>query len=77
MITKLSKLIYHITDDCMRPGEVRQYVAGDKAERILPIVKPYGIEIFDGIIYVGDIRTATITTLNLKKRKAYRSLQLK
>lgn len=43
-------------------------VVGQESE-ILPIVKPYGIEMYNGKIYVCDIRNSSVTVLDLRKKE--------
>jgi sugar lactone lactonase YvrE len=45
-----------------------KFVAGDEEEKPIPITKPYGVEIYDGIVYVCDVGAGVVKTLNLKER---------
>jgi hypothetical protein len=46
-----------------------KFVAGEEQEKPTAIVKPYGIDIYDGIIYVCDVDRGVVVTLNLKARE--------
>jgi DNA-binding beta-propeller fold protein YncE len=45
-----------------------RFVAGEEEEKPMAITKPYGVEIYDGIIYVSDVGAGVVKTLNLKER---------
>lgn len=44
-------------------------MVGEEERKPAVIVKAYGVEIFDGVIYVCDTRRGAIVTLDLKNRK--------
>ncbi len=50
-------------------SKLLQFVAGSEVKKPKVINKPYGIDIFDGIIYVCDVRSHSIITLDLNKKK--------
>jgi len=43
-----------------------KFVAGDEVEKPITIRKAYGVDIYDGIIYVCDVGAGVVVTLNLK-----------
>lgn len=46
-----------------------EFVAGEEQEKPRVIGKAYGVDIFDGVIYVGDTGSGAVVTLNLKTKK--------
>lgn len=44
------------------------FIAGDEQEKPRPIKKAYGVDIYDGVIYVCDFGSGAVSVLNLKKR---------
>jgi len=46
-----------------------QMIYGDDRQQVLPIVKPYGVRMFNGCIYVCEIRTKGITILDLRNKQ--------
>jgi len=52
-----------------KKSKLFKFVAGADLEKPKTINKPYGIAIFEGIIYVCDIRSNAVVTLDLKERK--------
>jgi len=51
-----------------KKSKLFRFVAGEKENRVTPIRKPYGVEIFEGIIYVCDLRSSALITMDLNKR---------
>ena len=51
-----------------KKGKLFRFVAGDEEEKPIPIIKPYGVDIYDGIIYVCDVKVGVVKTLDLKNR---------
>jgi DNA-binding beta-propeller fold protein YncE len=49
-----------------KKGKFFRFVAGDEEEKPIPISKPYGVDIYNGIIYVCDVKDGVVKTLNLK-----------
>ncbi|MCP5101778.1 MAG: 6-bladed beta-propeller [bacterium] len=45
------------------------FVAGDEQEKPRPIKKAYGVEMCDGVIYVCDLRSHAVVTLNLDTKE--------
>lgn len=43
-----------------------KFVAGEEEAKPREIRKAYGVDIFDGVIYVGDTKGGVVVTLNLK-----------
>jgi DNA-binding beta-propeller fold protein YncE len=52
-----------------KKGKLLQFVAGEEEEKPRGIQKAYGVEIYDGVIYVCDIGGGVVVTLNLKTRE--------
>ena len=46
-----------------------KFVAGDEQEKPRPIKKAYGVDMCDGVIYVCDLRSHAVVTLNLVTRE--------
>jgi len=46
-----------------------KFVAGDEVEKPRPIKKAYGVEMCDGVIYVCDLRSHAVVTLDLKTKE--------
>lgn len=46
-----------------------KFIAGDEVEKPRIIKKAYGVDMFDGVIYVCDIRGKAVVTLNLRTRE--------
>lgn len=42
-----------------------KFVAGKDEKKPLEILKPYGVELFEGILYVADMKAGAVDTLNL------------
>ena len=60
---------YRLSSDIIPPRSgFQRLVFGGKAEA-LPINKPYGVEMWDGKIYVCDIRAASVVVLDLKQKE--------
>lgn len=51
-----------------KKSKLFNFVAGDEQEKPRPIKKAYGVGILDGVIYVCDIRSTAVVTLNLETR---------
>jgi len=54
------------SDDVKKKSSFFKFVAGAKATKAQPIKKPYGVGIFEGIIYICDLRSNAIILINLK-----------
>lgn len=50
-------------------GKFDQLIYGKEPEQVLPLNKPYGVEMWNGRIYVRDIRNGTVTVLDLRNRQ--------
>lgn len=57
------------TDIQKKKSKFFKFVAGDEQEKPKPIKKPYGVEMCDGVIYVCDIRSTAVISLNLKTKE--------
>ncbi len=56
------------SSDIKQKSSLFKFVAGEKELKVLPIKKPYGVGIFEGVIYVCDLRSNAVIVMNLKKR---------
>ncbi len=52
-----------------KKSKLFKFVAGDEEEKPQGIKKAYGVDIFDGVIYVCDVTGKAVVTLNLKKKE--------
>lgn len=52
-----------------KKSKLFKFVAGDEQEKPKPIKKAYGVDILDGVIYVCDLRSPAVVTLNLETRE--------
>ncbi len=59
----------HSADIKKKKSKFFKFVAGDEQEKPKPIKKPYGVGMLDGVIYVCDIRSTAVITLNLETKK--------
>ena len=50
-------------------SKLDELVLGKEAHEVLPISKPYGIEMWNGRIYVTDLRNASVTIFDLRNHK--------
>jgi streptogramin lyase len=50
-------------------GGFEQMVYGAEQEEVLPVQKPYAVRMWDGRVYVTEIRSAGVTVLDLPKRQ--------
>ena len=51
-----------------KKGKLFKFVAGKDEAKTKFIRKPYGVDIFEGVVYVCDLRSNAIVTLDLKKK---------
>ena len=54
------------TDVKKKKSKFFKFVAGDEVEKPITIRKAYGVDIYDGVIYVCDVGAGAVVTLNLK-----------
>jgi DNA-binding beta-propeller fold protein YncE len=52
-----------------KKSKLFKFVAGDEQEKPKFIKKAYGVDIMDGVIYVCDLRSAAVVTLNLETKE--------
>jgi len=52
-----------------KKGKLLQFVAGEEEEKPRGIQKAYGVDIYDGVIYVCDIGGGVVVSLDLKTRE--------
>ncbi len=52
-----------------KKSKLFNFVAGDEQEKPKPIKKAYGVDMMDGVIYVCDLRSPAVVTLNLETRE--------
>jgi hypothetical protein len=57
------------TDVQPAKGKLDQLIYGKEPEQVLPLNKPYGVEMWNGRIYVCDIRNGTVTVLDLRNKQ--------
>ena len=57
------------TDVAPPKSKLDELVYGKENEQNLNLAKPYGVDYHDGKIYVCDLRNASVTVLDLKKRQ--------
>ncbi|MEN8222267.1 MAG: 6-bladed beta-propeller [Acidobacteriota bacterium] len=59
---------FSTSDDVKKKSSLFKFVAGKKELKARTIIKPYGIGIFEGIIYVCDLRSSAIIVIDLNKK---------
>jgi len=60
---------YQFSDDVEPPASQLEEIIYGKERQVLPINKPYGVEMADGKIYVCDIGNAALVILDLRKHE--------
>jgi hypothetical protein len=61
---------YSVSTDVQPPkGKLDQLIYGKEPEQVLPLTKPYGVEMWNGRVYVCDIRNGTVTVLDLRGKQ--------
>jgi hypothetical protein len=60
---------YQYSDDVEPPMTGLERLAYGEDREVLPINKPYGLEMYDGKIYVCDIRNSAVMVLDLRKQQ--------
>jgi len=50
-------------------SKLDELVLGKEQQQVLPLKKPYGIEMFNGKIYVCDLRSACVTIFDLRNKR--------
>ena len=63
---------YQTSQDVQPPkGKFEELVYGKEPEQTLTLTKPYGVRMWNGRIYVCDIRNNSVTALDLKKHQVF------
>ena len=57
------------TDVAPKKTGLDELVYGKEVEQVLAVKKPYGIKMYNGRIYVCDLRNACVTVLDLRKQQ--------
>jgi hypothetical protein len=57
------------TDVAPQKSGLDELVYGKETQQNLNLAKPYGVDMYDGKIYVCDLRNASITVLDLRKHQ--------
>src|SRR5437773_2615883 len=57
------------TDVAPQKSKLDELVYGKEVQQNLNLAKPYGIDYYDGKIYVCDLRNDCITVLDLRKKQ--------
>ncbi|MCP3902442.1 MAG: hypothetical protein GY715_02305 [Planctomycetes bacterium] len=60
---------YRFSEDVEPPKGSLDAIIYGKGKRVLPITKPYGLEMSNGRIYVCDTKNAGVVVLDLRKRE--------
>jgi sugar lactone lactonase YvrE len=60
---------YRYSDDVEPPTSGLDDVIFGKGRRVLPIVKPYGLDMWNGRIYVCDTKNAGVVVLDLRRQE--------
>ena len=50
-------------------SQLEDMIYGQQASRVLPIKKPYGVEMWDGKIYICDLENSGVVVLDLKQQQ--------
>src|SRR5215216_1894978 len=57
------------TDVQPRHSKFDEMIYGKESQQVLPLNKPYGVEMWNGKIYVCDLRNNSVTVLDLKGKR--------
>lgn len=57
------------SDVAPKKSSLDELIYGKETQQVLAVRKPYGVKMFDGKVYVCDLRNGCITVLDLRKRQ--------
>ena len=57
------------SDVAPKKSSLDELIYGKEVQQVLAVRKPYGLKMFDGKVYVCDLRNACVTVLDLRKRQ--------
>jgi len=59
---------FSTSEDIKKKSSLFKFIAGAKESKPLLINKPYGVTIFEGVIYVCDLRSNAVIVMDLNKK---------
>jgi hypothetical protein len=57
------------SDVSPKKSSLDELIYGKETQQVLAVRKPYGLKMYDGKVYVCDLRNACVTVLDLRKRQ--------